>query len=68
MDWILLERAGAAGLVVIVVILFLREQRNIRKSFLETINNHIHENTEVLRAIKDKLAVIGGYLKRNGRS
>ena len=66
MDWTILVQAGAGGLVVIVVFAFLREQRVTRESFLKTINNHIHENTDVLRDLKEKLAEIGGYLKRNG--
>ena len=68
MDWTSLIQTGAAGLVVVVVVYAFRELRSMRDGFLNTINNHIHENTAVLQELKSMVAKLTGYLERNGRS
>jgi predicted PurR-regulated permease PerM len=67
MDYVtILVQAGAGGLVVIVVIYFLREMRSVREGFLNTINNHLHENTTTLQQLKEAIKEMIGFMRRNG--
>ena len=59
-------RGGTAGAVVVVVWMFLKEIRKMRQEFMQTINNHIDHNTEVLSQLKDAIAHMTGYLDRRG--
>lgn len=64
---------GTAGVVVLVVLLFLRAAREERRAFLTTINNHLNhltkameDHTKVLHDFKTLLSEIKGVIGRGG--
>lgn len=70
-----LLQIGAGGLVVFVVILFLRHLEAQRNGFLTTINNHLShvekatdKNTAVLTKIENTIETLTGVLRKNGGS
>lgn len=54
-------------MVVVVVIMFLRENRIMRREFLKTIENHLDHNTKVVTDIQLALERIYGWFEKNGR-